>query len=99
MDDIIGNNGEAQFANGQSSRDLRVNSSAAGTRARRSRLRSRCGKCRPRSSTAQTELHKDLRAVMDCFHLLGLVVILGLPLAFPIRNFAIGSSPRGGHRG
>jgi hypothetical protein len=38
MDDIIGNNGEAQFANGQSSRDLRVNSSAAGTRARAGRV-------------------------------------------------------------
>jgi hypothetical protein len=26
MDNIIGNDGEVQFANGQSSRDLRVNS-------------------------------------------------------------------------
>jgi DHA2 family multidrug resistance protein len=32
-------------------------------------------------------------AAMDCFHLLGLVVVLGLPLAFLIRRFEIG---RGG---
>ena len=29
-------------------------------------------------------------AAMDCFHLLGLVVILGMPLAFVIRRFHIG---------
>ena len=31
-------------------------------------------------------------AAMDCFHLLGLVVILRLPLAFLIRHFQIGST-------
>jgi DHA2 family multidrug resistance protein len=36
-------------------------------------------------------------AAMDCFHLLGLVVILGLPLAFLIRAFTISGSPRAGH--
>ena len=29
---------------------------------------------------------------MDCFHLLGLVVILGLSLAFLIRHFEIGAA-------
>ena len=36
-------------------------------------------------------------AAMDCFHLLGLVVILGLPLAFLIRHFEIGAAPSAGH--
>jgi MFS transporter, DHA2 family, multidrug resistance protein len=36
-------------------------------------------------------------AAMDCFHLLGLVVILGLPLAFLIRRFEIGAAPTAGH--
>ena len=36
-------------------------------------------------------------SAMDCFHLLGLVVILGLPLAFLIRSFQIGSSSGAGH--
>jgi DHA2 family multidrug resistance protein len=36
-------------------------------------------------------------SAMDCFHLLGLVVILGLPLAFLIRSFQIGSSAGAGH--
>jgi MFS transporter, DHA2 family, multidrug resistance protein len=36
-------------------------------------------------------------AAMDCFHLLGLVVILGLPLAFLIRHFDIGAAPSAGH--
>ena len=36
-------------------------------------------------------------AAMDCFHLLGLVVILGLPLAFLIRAFTISGSPTAGH--
>ena len=36
-------------------------------------------------------------AAMDCFHLLGLVVILGLPLAFLIRHFEIGAAPSTGH--
>jgi DHA2 family multidrug resistance protein len=36
-------------------------------------------------------------AFMDCFHLLGLVVILGLPLAFLIRAFTIRGSPSAGH--
>ncbi len=36
-------------------------------------------------------------AAMDCFHLLGLVVILGLPLAFLIRHFQIGIAAGGGH--
>jgi MFS transporter, DHA2 family, multidrug resistance protein len=36
-------------------------------------------------------------AAMDCFHLLGVVVILGLPLAFLIRRFEIGGAPTAGH--
>jgi MFS transporter, DHA2 family, multidrug resistance protein len=36
-------------------------------------------------------------AAMDCFHLLGLVVILGLPLSFLIRHFEIGAAPSAGH--
>jgi MFS transporter, DHA2 family, multidrug resistance protein len=36
-------------------------------------------------------------AAMDCFHLLGLVVILGLPLAFLIRRFQIGDTGSAGH--
>jgi DHA2 family multidrug resistance protein len=36
-------------------------------------------------------------AAMDCFHLLGLVVILGLPLAFLIRRFEIGTAAGAGH--
>jgi MFS transporter, DHA2 family, multidrug resistance protein len=36
-------------------------------------------------------------AAMACFHLLGLVVILGLPLAFLIRRFEIGVAASAGH--
>ena len=36
-------------------------------------------------------------AAMDCFHLLGWVVILGLPLAFLIRRFQIGSAAGAAH--
>jgi DHA2 family multidrug resistance protein len=36
-------------------------------------------------------------AAMDCFHLLGLVVILGLPLAFLIRSFPIGGAEGAAH--
>ncbi len=36
-------------------------------------------------------------AAMDCFHLLGLVVFLGLPLAFLIRHFEIGAAPSASH--
>jgi DHA2 family multidrug resistance protein len=36
-------------------------------------------------------------AAMDCFHLLGLVVLVGLPLAFLIRRFEIGGAPAAGH--
>jgi DHA2 family multidrug resistance protein len=46
---------------------------------------------------SQMTQQATMLAAMDCFHLLGLVVILGLPLAFLIRNFAISGSPRGGH--
>jgi len=31
-------------------------------------------------------------AFMDCFRLLGLIVLMGLPLAFFIRRFAIGKA-------
>jgi DHA2 family multidrug resistance protein len=47
--------------------------------------------------SSQMTQQATMLAAMDCFHLLGLVVILGLPLAFMIRNFAISGSPRGGH--
>jgi hypothetical protein len=36
-------------------------------------------------------------AFMDCFHLLGLVVILGLPLAFLIRAFTISDVASAAH--
>jgi hypothetical protein len=36
-------------------------------------------------------------AAMDCFHLLGLAVLLGLPLAFLIRRFHIGSAGGAAH--
>ena len=36
-------------------------------------------------------------AAMDCFHLLGLVVVFGLPLAFFIRRFEIGVAASAGH--
>jgi MFS transporter, DHA2 family, multidrug resistance protein len=36
-------------------------------------------------------------ACMDCFHLLGLIVLAGLPLAFLIRHFEIGKAAGGGH--
>jgi MFS transporter, DHA2 family, multidrug resistance protein len=36
-------------------------------------------------------------AAMDCFHLLGLVVILGLPLAFLIRHFQIAGGSGAAH--
>jgi hypothetical protein len=34
---------------------------------------------------------------MDCFHLLGLVVTLGLPMALLIRSFQISSGERVAH--
>jgi DHA2 family multidrug resistance protein len=43
-------------------------------------------------STLMTQ-QATLLAAMDCFHLLGLVVLLGLPLAFLIRRFGIVVSP------
>jgi MFS transporter, DHA2 family, multidrug resistance protein len=36
-------------------------------------------------------------ACMDCFHLLGLIVLAGLPLAFLIRRFEIGKAASAGH--
>ena len=36
-------------------------------------------------------------AFMDCFHLLGMVVLAGLPLAFLIRRFEIGKAGGAGH--
>jgi MFS transporter, DHA2 family, multidrug resistance protein len=36
-------------------------------------------------------------AAMDCFHLLGLVVILGLPIAFFIRRFEVGGGTGAAH--
>jgi len=36
-------------------------------------------------------------AFMDCFHLLGLVVLIGLPLAFFIRRFEIGKAGGAAH--
>jgi DHA2 family multidrug resistance protein len=46
--------------------------------------------------SSQMTQQATMLAAMDCFHLLGLVAILGLPRAFLIRNFAINGSPRGG---
>ena len=36
-------------------------------------------------------------ACMDCFHLLGLIVLAGLPLAFLIRRFEIGKAAGAAH--
>jgi DHA2 family multidrug resistance protein len=36
-------------------------------------------------------------AFMDCFHLLAIVVLAGLPLALLIRRFEIGKAPSGAH--
>jgi DHA2 family multidrug resistance protein len=36
-------------------------------------------------------------AFMDCFRLLGLLVLVGLPLAFLIRRFEVGKAPGGAH--
>jgi len=36
-------------------------------------------------------------AFMDCFHLLGVVVLAGLPLAFLIRHFEIGKPGGAAH--
>jgi DHA2 family multidrug resistance protein len=47
-------------------------------------------------SSAMTQ-QATMLAAMDCFHLLGLVVMVGLPLAFLIRRFAIGTAPSAGH--
>ena len=38
-----------------------------------------------------------LLAFMDCFHLLGIVVLVGLPLAFLVRRFEIGKTAGAGH--
>jgi DHA2 family multidrug resistance protein len=47
--------------------------------------------------SSQMTQQATMLAAMDCFHLLGLVVILGLPLAFLIRRFQIGVAARAGH--
>jgi DHA2 family multidrug resistance protein len=47
--------------------------------------------------SSQMTQQATMLAAMDCFHLLGLVVILGLPLAFLIRRFQIGVGARAGH--
>ena len=39
----------------------------------------------------------SMLAFMDCFHLLGLIVIIGLPLAFLIRRFEIGKAAGAAH--
>jgi MFS transporter, DHA2 family, multidrug resistance protein len=39
----------------------------------------------------------SMLAFMDCFHLLGLVMLAGLPLAFLIRRFEIGRAGGAGH--
>jgi len=36
-------------------------------------------------------------AFMDCFRLLGIIVLFGLPLAFCIRHFEIGKAGGGAH--
>ena len=36
-------------------------------------------------------------AFMDCFRLLGVIVLMGLPLAFLIRYFAIGKAGGAAH--
>jgi MFS transporter, DHA2 family, multidrug resistance protein len=39
----------------------------------------------------------SMLAFMDCFHLLALVVIAGLPLAFLVRHFEVGNVAGAGH--
>ncbi len=46
---------------------------------------------------SQMTQQATLLAFMDCFRLLGLVVILGLPLAFLIRRFQIGAASGAAH--
>ena len=48
-------------------------------------------------AASQMTQQATMLAAMDCFHLLGLVVILGLPLAFLIRRFEIGKVAGAGH--
>ena len=39
----------------------------------------------------------SMLAFMDCFRLLGVIVLIGLPLAFLIRHFTIGKAGGAGH--
>jgi len=115
MNDFSEKNDQDQFANGLSSRDLRVQaaeldnlSEPEGPRGRASRM-SRC-RTSPAAYTGPDAIHQSygllsslmtqqatMLAAMDCFHLLGLVVMLGLPLALLIRSFQIGSVAGSAH--
>jgi hypothetical protein len=146
MNNIIGNNGEVQFANGQISRDLRVSSGNLLERTvssdplealsfgiafvttmleRRtqyhqsvlvSNLTSADESVRrfvtmsshllvTRGATTPDAIHQayglaesmmtqqaGMLAFMDCFHLLAIIVLAGLPLALLIKRFEIGEA-------
>jgi hypothetical protein len=151
MNNIIGNNGEVQFANGQISRDLRVSSGNLLERTvssdplealsfgiafvttmleRRtqyhqsvlvSNLTSADESVRrfvtmsshllvTRGATTPDAIHQayglaesmmtqqaGMLAFMDCFHLLAIIVLAGLPLALLIKRFEIGKAAPAGH--
>jgi len=148
MDNIIGNNGELRFANGQSSRDLRAssenlhertNSSNALKALRRDSdevlerrtqyhqsvlvtnltsadesvqqfVRTSSHFLVTRGATTPDAIHQAyglvgnmmtqqaaMLAFMDCFHLLAIVVLAGLPLALLIKRFEIGKAAGGAH--
>jgi len=128
MNNIIGNNGEAQFANGQISRDLRVTSENLLERRTQyhqsvllSNLTSADESVRrfvtmsshllvTRGATTPDAIHQAyalaesmmtqqaaMLAFMDCFHLLAIIVLAGLPLALLIKRFEIGKAAPAGH--
>ena len=46
---------------------------------------------------SMTTQQATMLAFMDCFHLLGLAVLMGLPLAWFIRRFEIGKAGGAAH--
>ena len=128
MNNVIGNNGEVQFANGQISRDPRVTSENLLERRTQyhqsvllSNLTSADESVRrfvtmsshllvTRGATTPDAIHQAyglaesmmtqqaaMLAFMDCFHLLAIIVLAGLPLALLIKRFEIGKAAPAGH--
>jgi DHA2 family multidrug resistance protein len=48
-------------------------------------------------AASQLNQQAGMLAFMDCFHLLAVVVLMGLPLAFLIRHFEIGKAGGAAH--